>query len=60
MKEKNYDVHIMTQDEWNEAMKNCSTKSRANMAVEAKMQEYHQKLADKIGKIQDEEWMKKL
>ena len=60
MNEKNYGVHVMTEEEWAEDMKHISDSAKKSMAVEADIQVYHRKLAEKVGKIPDEEWMKKL
>ena len=60
MKEKDYGVHIMTKEEWENDVKQSSSYAKASMRVEAEMQAYREKRACEIGKIQDEEWMKKL
>lgn len=60
MKEKDYGVHIMTQDEWNESEKTITKAEKDAMDVENYFRKEMLKRANLAGKIPDEEWMKTL
>ena len=57
---KDWGVSVMTEEEWNEDMKHTSDAAKKSMDVEANMHEFHRQLAEKNGKLPDEEWMKKI
>lgn len=60
MQDKDYGVHIMTEEEWKKELNSMSDASKEYMNAEAEHQRYMRRKAEIEGKLQDEEWMTKL